>query len=139
MIESGEVTVEEETNVGEETNIEEGTIAQEDVVEYAAEDDVLKEVNYSTEKAIEDITNILGPGGESHWRIEGHYEQKDWDQMVNNPYSSPRLSIFFDEYKTYGDLDDFKRGVSAWLQTVAMTELLMVKFSDNIIKLELLS
>ena len=101
--------------VGEKTDIENGVIAKEDVVEYSEQDDVLKEVNYSTEKAVQDITKALGPGGAEHFAIEGNYEQKDWDQLVNNPYSSETLGMYFDEYKKYGDIETFKISVVSWL------------------------
>ncbi len=101
--------------VGEKTDIENGVIAKEDVVEYSEQDDVLKEVNYSTEKAVKDITKALGPGGAEHWTVEG-CDPNDWDQLVNNPYSSERLSVFFDAYKQYGDIEIFKSCVSGWLQ-----------------------
>ena len=52
-----------------------------------------------TKKAIADVTTIIGPNGKEHWTIEGNYEEKDWQQFQTDPYSSPRLSIFFDEYK----------------------------------------
>ena len=109
MLESGELVI------GEETDIEKGTIAKEDVLEYSGKDDVLQKVNYSTEKAISDIQKSLGDGAAEHWLI-ADCDEADWEQVVNNPYSSPRLSIFFDEYKQYGDLEIFKTRVAGWLQ-----------------------
>ena len=70
----------------------------------------------ATQKAVKDITSAIGPGSAEFWTIEGHYDQKDWDQMVNNPYSSKRLGIFFDEYKKYGDVESFKTSVAGWLR-----------------------
>ena len=70
----------------------------------------------ATQKAVKDIKSVLGPGGASHWTIEGRYDNKDWEQLVNNPYSSPKLSVFFDEYKTSGDIEIFKTRVSGWLR-----------------------
>ena len=70
----------------------------------------------TTQKAVKDIKSVLGPGGASHWTIEGRYDDKDWNQLVNNPYSSPRLSIFFDEYKVSGDIEIFKTSVAGWLR-----------------------
>ena len=70
----------------------------------------------TTQKAVKDIKSVLGPGGASHWTIEGRYDDKDWNQLVNNPYSSPKLSIFFDEYKGYGDIESFKTSVAGWLR-----------------------
>ena len=72
-------------------------------------------MNATTQQAVKDITSVLGPGGSSHWLVEG-YDEKDWYQLNNNPYSSPKLSVFFDEYKKYGDFEMFKLSVSGWLQ-----------------------
>ena len=36
--------------------------------------------------------------------------------MVNNPYSSRKLSMYFDEYKQYGQLESFKTAVAGWLR-----------------------
>ncbi len=72
-------------------------------------------LDISTQKAVQDITKALGPGGAEHFAIEGNYEQKDWDQLVNNPYSSETLGMYFDEYKKYGDIETFKISVVSWL------------------------
>ena len=105
-----------ELKVGDTTDIENGVIAKEDIVEYSSHDDVLPIVNYSTEKAIADVTTILGPGGKEHWTIEGNYEEEDWQQLLTDPYSSPALQMFFDEYKKYGDLETFSLSVRSWLR-----------------------
>lgn len=102
--------------VGEKTDIENGVIAKEDVLEYSDKDDVLKKVNYSTEKAIADIKKEIGPGGKEYEMIEGMYDEKDWNQLISDPYSSRDLSQYFNEYKQYGDLETFKLSVAAWLQ-----------------------
>ena len=103
-----------ELKVGDTTDIENGVIAKEDIVEYSSHDDVLPIVNYSTEKAIADVMAGLGPGT-PEYSVLTDCEEKDWQQLQTDPYSSPRLSIFFDEYKKYGDLETFKSSVMSWL------------------------
>ena len=104
-----------ELKVGDTTDIENGVIAKEDIVEYSSHDDVLPIVNYSTEKAIADVMAGLGPGT-PEYSVLTDCEEKDWQQLQTDPYSSPRLSIFFDEYKKYGDLETFKSSVMSWLR-----------------------
>ena len=69
----------------------------------------------ATKKAINDIVREIGPGGREHWVIEGNYDEKDWNQLVTNPYSSETLTREFDSYKKYGDIENFKAGVAGWL------------------------
>ena len=69
----------------------------------------------TTKKAVQDIKSSLGEGSAEHWLVAG-CDKADWNQLVNNPYSSPRLSIFFDEYKVSGDIEIFKTRVAGWLQ-----------------------
>lgn len=73
--------------------------------------------NYSTERAIRDIKVALAPGTSLYGLIiqSRHVEPHDWEQLYNDPYSSPRLSIFFDEYKKYGVIQDFEISVMGWL------------------------
>lgn len=72
-------------------------------------------LDISTQKSVQDIVNVLGPGGASHWLVED-CDPADWEQMTTNPYSSSRLSYYFDMYKKYGDIEALKAGVSSWLQ-----------------------
>lgn len=71
----------------------------------------------ATKKALQDVVKEIGPGGREYWVIEGNYNEKDWNQLVTNPYSSERLSYFFDMYKKYGDIESFKTGVAGWLRS----------------------
>ena len=97
-------------NIGTDRGLEESiTIEKEEPVKPNPTLDI------STQKAVQDITKALGPGGASHWLVEG-CDPKDWDQLVNNPYSSEVLAYEFDAYKKYGDFEFFKAGVSSWLQ-----------------------
>ena len=104
-----------ELKVGDTTDIENGVIAKEDIVEYSSHDDVLPIVNYSTEKAIADVMAGLGPGT-PEYSVLTDCEEKDWQQLQTDPYSSPALQIFFDRYKKYGDLETFKSNVMSWLR-----------------------
>ena len=70
----------------------------------------------ATKKAIADVTTIIGPNGKEYWTIEGNYEEKDWQQFQTDPYSSPALQMFFDEYKKHGDLETFSLSVRSWLR-----------------------
>lgn len=74
--------------------------------------------NYSTERAIRDIKIALAPGTVQYSLVirSPHVEHHDWEQLFNDPYSSPRLSLYFDEYKKYGVVDSFELSVMGWLR-----------------------
>ena len=73
-------------------------------------------MNATTQQAIKDIVDAIGPGSAEHGMIAGRYDEKDWNQLINNPYSSPKLSMYFDEYKQYGKIESFKARVASWLR-----------------------
>ena len=68
----------------------------------------------TTQKAVKDIMAGIGPGT-PEYSVLKDCDKKDWEQLQSNPYSSARLSIFFDEYKKYGNLEHFKANVMSWL------------------------
>ena len=68
-----------------------------------------------TKKAVADVMAGIGPGT-PEYSVMTDCEEEDWQQLQTDPYSSPRLSIFFDEYKKYGDLETFKSSVMSWLR-----------------------
>ena len=73
-----------------------------------------------TREALRVLISEIGPGSKEYGAIEGHYEEKDWNQLLNDPYSSYKLSMYFDEYITYHEtnrwvLESFKSAVRGWL------------------------
>ena len=114
LLDSGEL------KIGEETNIEEGVISEDDIVEWGNK--VIPTANISTEQAIEDIKVALGKNTYDYIALRSDWEgekledfDKDYDQLITNPYSSPALSRYYDIYKKSGQLDYFVSSVGAWL------------------------
>lgn len=65
-------------------------------------------MDITTQKAVKDIMAGIGPGT-PEYSVLKDCDKKDWEQLQNNPYSSERLSIFFDAYKNLGILNILKQ------------------------------
>ena len=114
LIDSGEL------QIGEETNIIEGIISEDDIVEWGNK--VIPTANLSTEQAIGDIKVALGKETYDYKALRSDFEgekleafDKDYEQLITDPYSSPDLTRAFDIYKKSGQLDYFVSCVGAWL------------------------
>jgi len=94
-------------NIGTDRGIDES--------ETIKKEDSKPNVDISTQEAIEDIVEGIGPGTLGHNLIKGHYDEKDWEQLVTNPYSSTSLSNTFDAYKKSGNKNIFEMSVISWL------------------------
>lgn len=87
------------------------TVAKEEVVV----EETTSNVDITTQQAIDDIYKAIGPDSASY-KFVSDADEEDWNQLLNDPYSSSKLSVYFDEYKKYGVLDGFKTSISSWLQ-----------------------
>jgi hypothetical protein len=73
-------------------------------------------------KAVQEIRIVYSKSSATYQAIKGAYAgeelvafEKDYDQMLNDPYSSPELSEYFDIYIKSGDIRSLTSDCLAWL------------------------